>query len=359
MLYNLTALFLQLSILSLYHRLTLSRTLHRILYVVAFITTLVAGARVCIMAYLTFGKVLPSTNGYILIYYLGAVFGIVIDFLIWILPMPILCSIRTGASTNMTRWRKVGLIISFGVGLTACMVCLFKILHVYITKGLVKNEAGWLGAEIMMFEAFELCLGISSACVPMLRTLALRASLPGREVDVPQMQRPAQIDEIYSPIVENAFENNGSGNTLDGGAHQKTNPWIGRPSVGEEGIFELGQVAITIATPELPKRDTKQGDLQNPNDTNIPTALEMSSIQIQHSLKIHTNITTGYQNTTPTEQSTAITLPASPPSVHHAKRPSISSIRRASSRLSDRMIMATAARPYNGLVGDTYSEIRC
>ncbi|KAI5803602.1 hypothetical protein DFH27DRAFT_524993 [Peziza echinospora] len=355
--YNLSVFSLQLGILSLYHRLTISRTLHRVLYVVAFIATLFAGARIYFMARLTFGQHSPIVRDYSIIWYLGSASGIAIDFLIWLLPIPVLCSIRTGASTNMTRRRKVGLIISFGIGLTACVLCVFKLLNAYITMSSPEDDIGWDGAEVTIFEVFELCLGICSACVPMLRALFRRASLHGREVDMPQMQRAAQIDEIYSPIVENA--NGNTENTLDGLAHQKANPWIGGQRVGEEGIFELGQVAVTITTPDMSKRDTKEVDLQNSDHTAIPRVLDISAMQMQHP-KIHP-INPAHPNAGPTEQSATTTLPASPPSAHHAQRPSISSIRRASSRLSDRMIMhmATTSRPYNEIVGDSHSEIKC
>jgi hypothetical protein len=102
--------------------------------------------------------------------YSGAIGDAVIDFLIYVLPLPYVWGLR-----KLKLEQRIGLVFVFGMGMIACLFALLQI--PYIIKNYRYNpETGqsWFGAQVSTFIAIELCLGLTAASLPDLRGLFAR-----------------------------------------------------------------------------------------------------------------------------------------------------------------------------------------
>jgi hypothetical protein len=106
--------------------------------------------------------------------YSGAIGDAVIDFMIYVLPIPYVWGLR-----RLRLDQRIGLVFVFGVGIIACFFALLQI--PFIIKNYRYNsgtQQSWFGSQVSLFIAIELALGLIAASLPDLRGLIAR-SVPG------------------------------------------------------------------------------------------------------------------------------------------------------------------------------------
>ncbi|KAG7007105.1 calcium-transporting ATpase [Physcia stellaris] len=157
----------KLSCLLLLHRLFPSRRLHIILWSVAIIiviyttTTMFVTIFACRPIRAAWD---PSVTGAKCLnlnaaYSIQAIFNVITDFVILLLPMPILWRLQ------LNRNKKLQLISIFLTGSFVCAVSIWRVPHMKLAN----QDASYADAPASIWSGVEVCVGIVGACLPTLR----------------------------------------------------------------------------------------------------------------------------------------------------------------------------------------------
>ncbi|KAM6477054.1 hypothetical protein HDV62DRAFT_383830 [Trichoderma sp. SZMC 28011] len=87
------------------------------------------------------------------------------DLVIMLLPMPYLYSL------SLQLYKKIGLMVTFGIGLAVCIVSAVRLAEI---TSINMDDFPYSGGIALAFSALEPCLLVTAACIPLLRPLVSR-----------------------------------------------------------------------------------------------------------------------------------------------------------------------------------------
>ncbi|KAI5804638.1 hypothetical protein DFH27DRAFT_384809 [Peziza echinospora] len=158
-LYQTGALCVQLSIISLCLRIASAIALYKITgYVLAGVCTSLAIVRIVCNFYL------------VDIWYFSASIALILDVIIWCLPLPLIWSMNSTA--RLTTRKKLQVMATFAVGLMACGIAACRLgTRLMDTKGPAPEKRDWNRIFLLLFDQFEVSAGIVCASMPPLQPL--------------------------------------------------------------------------------------------------------------------------------------------------------------------------------------------
>ncbi|KAL8725821.1 MAG: hypothetical protein Q9166_007108 [cf. Caloplaca sp. 2 TL-2023] len=240
-------MFCKFSLLTFYVRIFAIRTFRILAYCVAAIVT---GWAISVFletfllcrpfAYNWDPTIRPFTCGNRNAAYIGAgSLNIVTDLMVLCLPIPMVWNLQ------IPRRNKAILTAVFGLGLFVCIVSILRLISLVTVS---YTDITWTVTDPLLWSMLEPCVGITCACIPLMRPLLSRASR--------RANRYGEFKDVNSPN-----SSNGSSNRRYGGR-----------KVQDDGTYPLtstsGSVGITtneISSGRLagPKDEPKDSDLED------------------------------------------------------------------------------------------------
>ncbi|KAK1963579.1 hypothetical protein LY78DRAFT_584384 [Colletotrichum sublineola] len=173
LLYNLSFAIIKATYLLQYRRAfglpSVTRLCDILLVILSLISVALLVANGVVMRELLLGVLIPSPEtiraSQTLTYVTGAT-HLASDIVIFMMPMVLLCPLR------VTRWQKIGLYASFGVGIITSAISIFKIVTAHIAFSSI--DVSYQSTPVTLLSIAEPTSAIIFACVPLIRPLLQR-----------------------------------------------------------------------------------------------------------------------------------------------------------------------------------------
>lgn len=159
---------MKLAVLSLYLTIFRSNRTFEVAVYMLMAITICYGFSVCVTGLAICHPVSENTNpeptgacaNKLMYYFIIAIINIVLDWTIFLLPVPMLWSLQ------MKTDRKMGLSFLFGLGLLVCIISVFKTMS---TKHLDRKNIAYTSALDWIWSVLEADFGIICACLPVMQ----------------------------------------------------------------------------------------------------------------------------------------------------------------------------------------------
>ncbi|UKZ95955.1 uncharacterized protein TrAFT101_010762 [Trichoderma asperellum] len=152
------------------------------------------------------------------------------DLVIMLLPMPYLYGL------TLQMYKKVGLMVTFGIGLAVCIVSAVRLAEIVKID---MNDFPFSGGIALAFSALEPCLLVTAACIPLLRPLV------SRNKSTADASSYARGNTISNTGAHSASQMGGSRNSQTTTARRGNYTWDGLNLVA-------GQLLRQMAIPLIP-----------------------------------------------------------------------------------------------------------
>ena len=171
LIYNITILLTQLSILAFYYtRLNFSKRGQIITYVILIFATLNACTCVIVSFILKARNISEAErdNGLAILWYIYSGISLPIDLGIWFLPIPLVLRLQ-----NFDHRKKIGLFLTFSIGLMCPVSALVRFFFVRQVAN-IQGDQAWNRVFIQVLTTAEAGIGICAISMASLRPLKVR-----------------------------------------------------------------------------------------------------------------------------------------------------------------------------------------
>ncbi|KAK9474430.1 uncharacterized protein V1510DRAFT_412204 [Dipodascopsis tothii] len=210
-----TLWIIKISILLFYRRLSPARSFHIMCYImVGFVSAYSLAATLSYtlichpVQYQWLGSATGTCGSYEATYYSAAAFNIISDFIMLILPMPIVLRVR------LPTRKKIGLAVIFLIGGVAAIASVVRLYMVH--QFIAATDQSWYGSNLPMWSLIECSLGIISSSIPAIRPLVVHIYYK-----VTKQQPPGTTHSFHDAYLTGTYLPEDTRNTFTAGARAR------------------------------------------------------------------------------------------------------------------------------------------